>query len=120
MLPFHRPQRRLQKGKERQAQPFQFLQGRAWGWGWWQPCCWAACQALLLQPAQRYKPGSVSPCVQESPNRAKDSKANSATLLKAMQTQLNCENNARLVIDKHTEFENFAGQAQVLPHNLYV
>ena len=118
MLPFHCPQRRLQKGKERQAQPFQFLQGRAWGWGWWQPCCWAACQALLLQPAQRYKPGYRSlPVCRKVPT---EQKTNSATLLKAMQTQLNCENNARLVIDKHTEFENFAGQAQVLPFDLYV
>jgi hypothetical protein len=83
MLPFHCPQRRLQKGTEGQAQPFQLLQGHGWGWGWWQPCSWAACQAPLLRPAQRYKPGSR---LKAGLNRALDSQSNSATLLKRNST----------------------------------
>jgi len=57
---------------------------------------------------------SLAPCLKAGLNSAIDSQSNSATQLKAMHTQLKCDNNARLVTDKHRQFENFAGKAQVL------
>ncbi len=86
MLPFHCSQCPLQKGMERHAQPYQLLHGGAWGC--WQPGCWAACQALLLQPAQKYKTHCLC---HATPDRATDSKSNSASLLRAMQMQLWCD-----------------------------
>ena len=57
---------------------------------------------------------SLAPCLKAGLNKAIDSQSNSATLLTAMQTQLKC------VTEKHRQFENFAGKAQVLSHKLYV
>ena len=66
---------------------------------------------MLLQPAQRYKPDS---CLKAGFNRALDSQSINATLLKGVQMRLKGDNNARLVTDKYRQFENFAGNAQVL------
>ena len=57
---------------------------------------------------------SLAPCLKASLNRAIDSQSNSATQLKAMQTQPKCDNNARLVTDRHRQFETLEGKAQVL------
>ena len=58
----------------------------------------------------------VSPRVYHITNRAIDSKPNSATLLKAVQMQHKCDKNTCLVTDKHTQFEEFVGEAQVPSH----
>ena len=58
----------------------------------------------------------ASPRVQHIPNRAIDSTSNSATLLKAVQMQHKCDKNTCLVTDKHTQFQKFAGKAQVPSH----
>ena len=64
---------------------------------------------------REYKPGSL--CKSQQSKRVE---VNSATLLKAMQMPLKCDNKACLVTDKHRQFGNFVGKAQVLSHKLYL
>ncbi len=66
---------------------------------------------------REYKPGSL--CISKS-QQSKRVEVNSATLLKAMQMPLKCDNKACLVTDKHRQFGNFVGKAQVLSHKLYL
>ena len=74
--------------------------------------CWSGTGPPACTERQAWLP--VSSRVHHTPNRAIDSKPNSATLLKAVQHK--CDKNTCLVTDKHTQFEKSAGEAQVPSH----
>ena len=76
--------------------------------------CWSGTSPPTCTERQAWLP--ASPRVQHIANRAIDSKSNSATLLKAVQMQHKCDKNTCVVTDKHTQFEKFAGEAQVPSH----
>ena len=67
--------------------------------------CLSGTSAPACTDRQAWLP--VSPCRKAGLNRATDSHSNSATQLKAMQTQPKCDNNARLVTDKHRHFKHW-------------